>query len=201
MVGEFMAASLASLLTIWSVTTAADNLILGADIKELRIMNRPVKLQREAKQGLKNDVSGIGRPELEPRAEAQKTPWASEQSYQPALDHFSLGSEASTGVIMNDDKLASTEATGIDRAICPPSAEVFLDLLGWRTEEEGLSRGCRIDRIIAARLRQRSSIQNNGYQCSRLKSPNVFNRHLLTILPYVHTRMTSAPQGADSEGG
>ena len=37
---------------------------------------------------------------------------------------------------MNDDKLASTEATGIDRAICPPSAEVFLDLLDWRTKRK-----------------------------------------------------------------
>ena len=40
---------------------------------------------------------------------------------------------------MNDDKLASTEATGIGG---------FARLA---QEEDSLSRGCRIDRIIAAR--------------------------------------------------
>ena len=43
---------------------------------------------------------------------------------------------------------------------------------------------------------QSSTIQNNGYQCSRLKFPNVFNRHLLTILPYVSCRATTHGCGA-----
>ena len=36
-----------------------------------------------------------------------------------------------------------------------------------------------------------TAIQNNGYQCSRLKFPNVFKRHLLTISPHVSCRATT----------
>jgi hypothetical protein len=74
-------------------------------------MNCPVRLQREAKQGLNNDAR-----ELKGRSSGRKPKHKRHQgrlNKVTARFSFSLGSKALTGVIMNDDKLASSEATGI----------------------------------------------------------------------------------------